>query len=106
MHSIVTLEAITPAAVVELLASMGFVTEKEIRAVEMQIQNRMKGYQNKVAGYSKVSPHTCTIPQLISLFSILESPTTIAQVSHGIHALIHGDILSNEKCTYNRNFSS
>jgi len=82
------------------VSSMGSVTKKEIRAVEMEIQHCMKGYQNIVAEYSKVSPHTYTIPQLISLFSILENPTTIAQVSHGIHALKHVDILSYEKCTY------
>ena len=35
---------------------------------------------------STAASHTCTVPQSISLFSVLESSTPIAQASHGTQA--------------------
>ena len=48
---------------------------------------------------STVAPHTYTVPWSISLFSVLESSTPIAQVSHGTQALIH-QLMFQLCCTY------
>ena len=80
-----------------------------IRIFFPSFYRKQSSNQNKQSSYmlyayernSKVSPHTCTILQLISLFSILESPTTIAQVSHGIHALIFIIIIRATDCYSN-----